>query len=284
MSALEQRPEVAPRLPRPDLSPAVRITPVPFPGSRARHLVERNVMNYRRHWMVIVSGFFEPFFYLLGMGFGLGAIVGPVAGPGGTLIPYAVFVAPALMASSAMNGAIYDSTMNIYFKLRYSKIYDSILSTPLGAADVAIGELTWALIRGTLYASSFLVIMAILGLVQSPWALLAIPGAMLIGFAFGAVGMAATTYARSWADFDLITLATMPLFLFSATFYPLDSYPEALRIIVQLTPLYHGVDLLRALTTGNLEPYLLVHVAYLVAMGILGLAISRRRFARILLR
>jgi lipooligosaccharide transport system permease protein len=259
--------------------------PMPLVSSRrASRVVERNVMSYRRQWMVLLSGFFEPVFYLFGIGYGLGSLVPSVIGPAGQPISYGLFVAPALLASSAMNGAIYDSTFNVFFKLRYAKTYDAILATPLGVGDVAIGEVTWALIRGTIYATGFVVVMIAFGLVASPWAVLALPAAMLIGFAFAAVGMAATTFMRQWTDFDYIAMVTLPLFLFSATFYPITAYPPLLQTIVQLTPLYHGVDLLRSLTTGNLGPGLLVHVAYLAAMGIAGLLVARRRLDKLLLK
>lgn len=259
--------------------------PLRLPGSRrAGRLIERNAMVYRRTWMVLVSGFFEPLFYLFGIGFGLGALIGDVAGPDGRPIAYGLFVAPALLSSSAMNGAIYDSTFNVFFKLRYAKTYDAMLATPIGVGDVALGEVGWALIRGTLYAIGFLVVMVALGLVASPWAVLALPGAMLIGFAFAATGMAATTFMRTWTDFDYIGMVTLPLFLFSATFYPLGAYPEPLRVIVSLSPLYNGVELLRSLSLGAVGPQLLVHAGYLAAMGLLGLAIVARRLDRLLVK
>jgi lipooligosaccharide transport system permease protein len=251
---------------------------------RARFLVERNVYVYRHTWIVLLSGFFEPLFYLGSIGFGLGALVGAVNGPGGQPISYQLFVAPALLGSAAMNGAIAEGTFNFFFKLRYNKTFDSILATPLSPGDVAVGELVWALIRGGIYAVAFLVVMAVLGLIVSPWVLLAVPGALLIGFAFGAVGMAATSFMRTWQDFDLIQLVILPLFLFSGTFYPLDAYPETLRIVVQLTPLYQGVDLLRSLVVGHIEWSLLIHVVYLVAMGIAGLVLVSRRLDKLLLK
>jgi lipooligosaccharide transport system permease protein len=251
---------------------------------RARFLVERNIYVYRHGWIVILSGFFEPLFYLGSIGVGLGALVGTVSGPGGQQISYQLFIAPGLLASAAMNGAIMEGTFNFFFKLRYNKTFDAILSTPLSAGDVAVGELAWALIRGGIYAIAFLVVMAVLGLIASPLVILAVPAALLLGFAFGGVAMAATSFMRTWQDFDLIQIAILPMFLFSGTFYPIDGYPEGLRVFVQLTPLYQGVDLLRSLAVGHLEPVLLVHVAYLAIMGIVGLWVVSRRLDKLLLK
>ncbi len=251
---------------------------------RSLRLVERNLYVYRHGWLVILSGFFEPLFYLLGIGFGIGTLVGSVTGPGGQEIPYQLFVAPALLASASMNGAINESTFNFFFKLNYDKTFVAILATPLSSGDIAVGELIWALIRGGLYAIGFLVVMLVLGLVVSPWIVLAFPAALLVGFAFGAVGMAATSFMKTWQDFDLIQLVVLPLFLFSATFYPIETYPEAIRVFVQLTPLYQGVDLIRSLAVGAISPVLLVHVAYLAIMGFIGLFVVSRRLDRLLLQ
>jgi lipooligosaccharide transport system permease protein len=256
---------------------------LPFGSRRAIHILERNRLIFRRQWMLIVSGFFEPLFYLLGIGLGLGALIGQVEGPGGTLLPYAVFVAPALLAASAMNGAVYDST-NMFFRLRYQKAYDGMLSTPVSIGDIALGEITWALMRGTLYGIGFLVVMAALGLMPSPLGLLALPASMLIGFTTAAVGLTAVSYMRSWQDLDLFFVATLPLFLFSATFFPLSAYPEAVRWIVEITPLYRGVDLIRGLTTGHVGISQLISVVYLLLMGVFFLWLASRRLGRMLLK
>ena len=264
---------------------ALRITPLfAFGSRRALRMIERNLLVYKHGWLVLFSGFFEPLFYLLSIGFGLGKLVGDVPGPGGTPIPYALFVAPALLAASSMNGAITESTFNFFFKLNYDKTFASILTTPMSPADVSLGELGWALIRGALYTVGFLVVMVILGLVQSPLILLTPFGALLIGFAFAAVGMAATSFMRTWQDFDLIQLVILPMFLFSATFFPIDSYPPAIQAIVRITPLYQGVDLLRGLCVGYVGPETLVHVVYLTVMGLIGLAIVSRRLDKLLLK
>jgi lipooligosaccharide transport system permease protein len=251
---------------------------------RAWHLIERNLFVYRRTWTIIVSGFFEPLFYLGGIGYGLGRLVGDVAGPGGQPVSYAMFVAPALLATGAMNGAVAEATFNFFFKLNYNRTFQSILATPLAVRDVAVGEIAWALIRGGLYALGFIGVIWALGLVASPLALLALPAALLLGFAAGGVGMAATSFMRTPQDFDLINIVTLPLFLFSATFYPLSTYPPAIQAIVAWTPLYQGVALIRGLTIGVLEPGMLVNVAYLLVMGLIGLWVTARRLDRVLLK
>jgi lipooligosaccharide transport system permease protein len=264
---------------------ALRITPLfAFGSRRALRMIERNLLVYKHGWLMLFSGFFEPFFYLLSIGFGLGRLVGDVTGPGGQPIPYALFVAPALLAASSMNGAITESTFNFFFKLNYDKTFASILTTPMSPGDISLGELGWALIRGALYTIGFLVVMVLFGLARSPLILLTLPGALLIGFAFAAVGMAATSFMKTWQDFDLIQLVILPMFLFSGTFFPLDALPEGLRLVVQLTPLYQGVDLLRGLTVGVVGPETIVHVAYLLVMGLAGLSIVSRRLDKLLLR
>jgi lipooligosaccharide transport system permease protein len=255
-----------------------------FGGRGGAHLVERHALVYRHTWLVLASGVVEPLFYLLSIGVGLGQLVGSVHGPGGQPISYAAFVAPALLASASMNGALFDSTFNVFFRLKYEKLYDAALATPMRAGDVALGEISWALLRGGLYAIAFIVVMLAMGLMHSLWALAALPAALLTGFAFAASGMAATTFMRSWQDFEFITLATLPMFLFSATFYPLSLYPRPLQIVVECTPLYQSVVILRSLTLGTVGPGLLWHAAYLAVLGLAGLFLAGRRISRILLK
>jgi len=270
----------------------LRVLPVPGPLARARagmggrgsiHLVERHARVYRHTWLILASGVAEPLFYLLSIGVGLGKLVGTVTGPGGHPVTYATFVAPALLASASMNGAIFDSTFNVFFRLKYEKLYDAALATPMRAGDVALGEISWALLRGGLYALAFMLVMLAMGLVHSAWAVLALPAAILTGFAFAAAGMAATTYMRSWQHFEFVTLASLPMFLFSTTFYPLDVYPRPLQIVVECTPLYQSVNLLRDLTLGAVTPVVLWNVLYLAVMGVAGLSLAGTRIGRLLL-
>ncbi|MQA14247.1 MAG: ABC transporter [Pseudonocardiaceae bacterium] len=264
--------------------PLLRILPPALYAGRARMLMLRSSLAYKRAWLTIFSGFFEPLFFLVAMGEGLGSLVGDLPGPGGRPLSYAAFIAPGLLAASAMNGAVYDSTFNIFFKLRYARLYDAVLATPLGPVDIALGEIGWALVRGGLYSAGFLGVMTGLGLITSPWGLLALPAALLVAFAFGAVGMAATSFMRSWQDFDLVQLAVLPMFLFSATFFPLSVYPPGLQWVVQAFPLYHAVELMRGLTNGVVGWGLLGHLAYFVVMAAFGVVVASRRLTALLLR
>jgi lipooligosaccharide transport system permease protein len=259
-----------------------RVLPAGVFGRRALRIVERNAMAYRRQWMIFATGLLEPFLFLLSIGIGVGALVRTVPGPGGHPVDYKVFVAPGLLAASAMNGAVFDTTFNFFAKFKYMHTYDSMLSTPLRVRDVAHGEVAWAVLRGAIYSTAFLITMVGFGLVPSWWALLAVPGAILIGFAFAAAGLASTTWMRSFVDFDYVNLVIIPLFLFSATFFPLTRYPEGLQWVVRATPLYQGVALERALILGSVSWMILLHAAYLAAMGALSLRIASVRLSRLL--
>jgi lipooligosaccharide transport system permease protein len=258
------------------------------PGGLARPRVggllvfERNVLVYRRTWLILLSGFFEPLFYLVFFVIPLSSIVGDVE-LNGEEVAYAAFVAPALLAASAMNGAFYDAT-NVFWKLRYGKVYDAMLSTPVSPRDVATGETLWAVSRALLYSVAFLLVITVLGYVESPWAILVLPACFVIGFGFAGAGIAAVTWMRTWKDFDLVTLVMLPMFMFSATFYPIDVYPDVVEWIVRILPLYHGIELVRALTTGTVGPMQLLDVAYLATMGVVGMLVASRRIDKLLLK
>ncbi|HEY1828712.1 MAG TPA: ABC transporter permease [Acidimicrobiales bacterium] len=262
---------------------ALRITPLALIGGRhATRVLERNILVYRRQWIYLVSGFLEPLFYLFSIGVGLSHLVGPVR-VSGRLIAYTSFVAPGLLAASAMNGAMIDATFQVFHKLKIAKTYDAMLATPLQVGDVATGELGWCVLRGTLYSAAFVCIMSGLGYIVSPWVVLCWPVAIITSFAFGSAAMSGTTYMRSWQDMDTVSLVFIPLFLFSGTFYPLTVFPGWLQAIVRCTPLYQSVALMRGADLGIFGWVLLGHLAYLLAMGIGGIVITRRRLGRLLL-
>jgi lipooligosaccharide transport system permease protein len=253
-------------------------------AGNARAVVGRGVLASKSsNAIVIISGFFEPIFYLLSLGVGLGGLIGKVQTDAGLEVPYAAFIAPALLAVAAMNGAIFDSTWNVFFKMNYNKLYEGMLATSLGPLDVALGEIVLALARGGLYATSFMIVMQALGLNLAWTALLALPAVLLIAFGFASVGMAITSYMKTFQQMDWITFVLLPMFLFSATLYPITVYPVAVQWFVQAMPLWHGVELVRGLTTGALAPSMLVHVLYFVIMIVLGLVFTTKRLKALFL-
>jgi lipooligosaccharide transport system permease protein len=248
-----------------------------FYSGRVPQLLERGFIAFRSStWMIVLSGFVEPVLYLLSFGYGIGKLL-PTIDIGGQNIQYAAFIAPALLATSAMNGAIYDSTMNVFFKLNHDRVYHGMLATSMGPLDVALGEIGWALLRGFSYACAFMGVVAPLGLIQSVWGLLAIPAAVLIAFGFASVGMAITSYLTSFQQLEVINVFLLPMFLFSGSFYPLSVFPQWLQFVANLLPLTHAINLVRGLCLGNLSFSLLGHALYFVVMIICGLFFTTKR-------
>ncbi|MCW2933075.1 MAG: type transporter [Actinomycetia bacterium] len=254
-----------------------------FPAAaRPMALVERKIIIYRHTWQVLLAEVFEPVLYLLSMGIGIGALVGGMTSFGSHPVRYAAFVAPALLATAAMNGSMNETTFNMFAKLKLDSTYRSMLASPLSVRDIAAGEVAWAALRGTLVSVTFLAVLAATGLVRSPWALLIPAGAVAIGFAFAAAGLMVVTYMRSWQDFQYVQLVMLPMFLFATTFYPVSVYPRPVQIVVECLPLYQGIELLRGAALGAVGVQLLWAVLYLVAMGTLCLAVALRRLQRTL--
>lgn len=254
-------------------------------SGNARSVVERGFKVVGgQNWVIILSGFFEPVLYLLSMGFGLGGLIGDVIGPDGRPISYAAFIAPAMLATSAMNGALYDSTWNVFFKLRFVKLYQGMLATSLGPFDVAAGEIFMALFRGFLYAVSFTVLIAAMGLTTSWWAIAMIPVALLIALGFASVGMALTSYFTTFQQMDWINIAMLPMFLFSATLFPISVFPQGVQWFIMAMPLWHGVELMRDLSVGMFDGASAIHLTYFVVMSVLGVAFTTRRLRSLFLR
>ena len=253
-------------------------------AGRARAIIERSLIALRSStWVPVATGFVEPVLYLLTFGYGMGELIGNVT-LGDKTIDYTVFIAPGLLATSAMNGAIYDSTWNVFFKLNESKLYQGMLATPLGPLDVALGEIIWALFRGLSYAIAFLAITAPLGLVPGVSAVLAIPAAVFIAFGFASFGMAITSYFKTYQQMGMINIVLLPLFLFSGSLYPISVYPDWLEFLIQLMPSWHGIELVRDVWFGNFDSGTLLHISYFLVMIICGLYFTTRRLRDLFMR
>lgn len=240
---------------------AYRISP-----KLAWRVFQREVTLYRRVWpSTILSNLFDPAIYLLAMGFGLGSYLSQSFEG----VTYVEFVAPGLVASSIMMAATYEVAWNAYVRIHVEKAYEAMMTTPATLEDVVAGELLWATARAVLYASVMLLVLAVLGLVRSPWAL-AIPLlAALGGFVFAVMGLAYTSLVKHIDQLTFyFTLFVTPMFLFSGIFFPLDRLPAAVQIVAWLSPLYHLVAAARMLVLGNLGLAILAHVGILGAIAL----------------
>ncbi|THV43655.1 ABC transporter [Glycomyces buryatensis] len=236
----------------------------------------------RRAWVLIVSGAFESLLFLFAFGFGVGALVGDITLPGGETISYTAYVAPAILANAAMMGVLAETSINVFAKFKWMKLYDGILNTPLRPWEVALGEVWWALIRGGIYVAMFVAVMGAFGLLDSWWAILAVPACVFISLAFAGIGLTLATLFRDWPDFDLMMAFVFVMFLFGGTFTPVEAYPEFVQPIVYVMPLFHGIELVRGISLGQFGPMMLVHVAYLCALAIGGTWIAQRRLSKAL--
>jgi lipooligosaccharide transport system permease protein len=254
-------------------------------AGRPQVLLERSWMAFKNSaWIAVLSGFFEPVLYLLSFGYGLGHLIGAISLPSGRIISYAAFIAPGLLATSAMNGAIYDSTWNVFFKLKFDRIYQGMLQTSLGSLDVALGEIGWALMRGLAYTLGFMCIAVPAGLIPSWWGILAIPAAVLIAFGFASLGMAITSYFTTFQQMDWINILLLPMFLFSGSFYPLTVYPGFMQAILKALPLWQAIEIVRDFTLGTVSLGMIWHLLYFSVMVALGVTLTNKRLTKLFLR
>ena len=254
-------------------------------AGRPGTVAERNLRTLRSSsGLTFAAGFVEPVLFLIAFGYGVGGMVGTITDHGKT-ISYAAYIMPALLATSAMNGAIFDSTWNVYFKMQFAKLYQGMLATSLGTLDVALGEIGWAMFRGFVYAIGFVTVVGALGLLPSfGGALLAIAAAGIVAFAFASIGMGITSYVKSFQQLDMVTFLLLPMFLFSGTLFPLSIFPEWAQVLINALPLRQAIDLVRDCMNLNLSWSLLGHVSYFAVMIIGGLFFTTRRLTALFLR
>jgi lipooligosaccharide transport system permease protein len=228
-------------------------------------------------WLTAVT---EPVLYLLAMGLGVGSLIDSTIPVDSHQLSYIQFVAPAMLAVSCMSGAISASIFSFYTRHRHLGMFTMISTAAVSPAEVVVADWLWEIIRVTMLSAIFVAVMVVAGVVGIANALVAFVATILVIAAFAAVGIGLSTLLRGWQDFDIITVAQTVLFLFSGTFFPIQQYPSWLQVIVQLSPLYQSIALLRALTIGDHGIALVVPIGYLLLMVVAGLLFSVRRLSR----
>jgi lipooligosaccharide transport system permease protein len=229
----------------------------------AASVARRNALVFSKLWKgALLPQFLDPLFYLVALGFGLGTYVASINGE-----DYRDFLAPGLIASAAMWAAAFECTYNVYLRMNETRLYDAVLSTPVEVQDLVAGDLTWSAIRSTIYGTVFLLVVTAFGLIESPWAVVLPPLVALGGLCMSVV---AYTFTALIPRIDLysyfFTLGITPMFLFSGIFFPFDELPRFAEVIAWFTPLYHSVEISRAMATGP-GPMVLVHAAWLVVVS-----------------
>jgi len=236
---------------------------------------QRNLTVYRRIWKIsFIPPLLEPLFYLLAFGVGLSALVGTVAYRG-EAISYISFLAPALIAVAIMYNAFFETTYSSFVRMYYQKTYDAMMATPLALQEIIAGEIAWGATKSLIATTIMLAVLTAFGLIHYPHGLLLIPLSVVGGIAFGAVGMYFTAIVPHIETFNLpIFLFITPMFLFSGTFFPLDTLPGWARMVAWTLPLTHLVAVTRALCFGQFSPHLVWHMLYLFALACIGVPVA----------
>jgi lipooligosaccharide transport system permease protein len=238
------------------------------PRRSALAAYEHQLLLYRRTWRVSTFGSFaQPVLFLVAMGIGLGSYVDQ-AGSGAVAVPYLQFLAPALLASTVMQGASFEATFPVLGGFRWNRRYHAMYATPLTPYSIAFGQIAWVATRATMVGVIFCAVIVLFGAARSPAIVLAIPVGTLTALAFAGPIAAYMSTQRDTTAFNSIwRFGITPLFLFSGTFFPIEQLPEQIRWIAWVLPLWHGVDLARALSLGTVGDAPLVHLAHLLILG-----------------
>jgi len=243
---------------------------------------QRNWLVYRRLWhRSLAFGFLQPVLFLAAMGLGIGTLIGSNADAFGG-VPYIDWLGPGLLAAMGMQTATFESTYPIMNKIMWGRNYEAMLSTPISIRSIVGGELGWIAFRIGTLATVFIVVLTLFGIVRTPWAVLAIPVATLVGVAFSALLIAFTATQKNDVGFSAIfRFVINPLFLFSGTFFPLTQLPDSVEWVAWLTPLFHGVELIRGLVLNSLDLAAApIHLAYLLVMAGAGIWLAERNLAK----
>lgn len=250
-------------------------------------LVEASARVYRRTYRgSLVSTFLNPILFLLAMGVGLGKLVDSGSGDASLEIAYLTFLAPGLLAATAMMTGAGDSAFPVMAGIKWRKSYDAVLATPIGVTDLVLGHLGWVALRLTFVTLVYSMVMTAFGATTVLEGLIAVPPAVATGLAFAGIITAYTARLEDERGLSsLFRFGITPLFLFSGTFFPVSQLPGWMQPVAYATPLWHGVSLCRGLAIGSdyeMNPFL--SAGYLAALIIVGVVIATRTMRKRLVK
>lgn len=241
----------------------------------------RNFTVYKKTYKLnIVPNFFEPLFFLVSMGLGVGSYIKEMNGQ-----PYLHFIAPGLLAAQAMMGASFEVTYNCFVKMNFGRAYDAIMATPVNVEEIALGEIFWSVTRGVLYSTLFFAVLAIFGVIQTPAALLAVPASFLTAAMFATIGLTFTALNPSIELYSYyFTMFLSPMLLFSGVFFAITNVPDWAQIVIRVLPLHHAVELNRGLFEGRFDGSMAVHLGVMAAVTFVCFVASVKLIRRKLVR
>ena len=245
-------------------------------------MVQRNALVYRHVWRgSVFSSFLQPTLFLLAMGFGVGGLMDTERAMFPDGLNYLEFLAPGLLAGTAMQVATFETTWPVLGKIVWQRNYEAILATPMRVIDIVLGELAWIAVRLTTVAVAFVLVLTAFGIPRSPSVWLAVPATVLTGLAFAAPVMAYAATLKNHNNFNVLyRFGITPLFLFSGVFFPTSQFPEWFERVIWFSPLFHGVELVRGLAVGALRADWTTHVSLLTVLAICGAAAALATFRR----
>lgn len=251
-----------------------------LPSRRAVHVWRRDLESWKRFAAsFFVAALGDPIFYLLGIGYGLGRFVADIDGQ-----PYASFLAPGIVAYTAMNSATFEATIGAFTRMSEQRTYEAILATPCSVADIVAGDVLWAASKSVISVCFLAAILGVFGLLRSPLALTLLPLGFVIGLMFAALGMIMTAKAPSYDFFNYyFTFVFSIMFLFSGVFFPIRSLPDWARAVAWVLPLTHAVALSRGLATGDTGTWMLGEVGWIIVVTVVAFVVAERLVRRRLL-
>ena len=238
----------------------------------------RFIPVWRRHFLVwrklalpsILGNLGEPLIVLFGLGYGLGSFMGEIGG-----VPYFAFLASGFVASSTMYAASFEALFSAFSRMHVQKTWEAIVNAPMTLDDVLLGEWAWAVTKSLAAGVCMLAVIAVFGYAKSALALAAIPAAMLVGLAFGGIGLCVNAVANGYDFFSYyMTLVLAPMMMLSGVFFPVEQLPPAVQALARVLPLYHGVEIVRPLLLGTMPGNVPVHIAVLLAYSAAGFYVA----------
>jgi lipooligosaccharide transport system permease protein len=240
-------------------------------------VMSRDLAIFGRYWKATTfSSIVQPTIYLLAFGLGLGALLKHVDG-----LTYVQYVGTGVVATAVLFSSAFPGMFNTFIRWQFQRTYDAMLAAPVDVEELITAEILWISLRAGVYGLAPLIVAIAFGLEPEVGMLLVVPIGFVTGFGFAAFGVTVAAVAKTIDNFNYITSAVLtPLFLVAGTFFPISGLPAGIRVVAQINPLYHCVQLVRDASLGGLGTPDLIHAAVLIAFALLMWRLAVRQLGK----